>query len=302
MQMGVKMDRNFKIPKEMIKGYISAGKEKVDMLVSKMIILGMMAGAFVAFGASSSSLAIHAIDNLGAAKVIAGTIFPVGLMLIIFIGGELFTGDCLMIMGYFKGEYSFNEMAVRLLLVLGSNLIGAMIVAVLVYFAGQFDMSGGALGAYTIKVAYGKVSLSFLRAFISGILCNILVCGAVLMAASAKDVAGKILAIFFPIFAFVIGGYEHCVANMYYIPAGILALGNSTYREKAMELYGYTQEQLASINYYNFFIHNIIPVALGNIVGGMVFVGLPLYYIHESRMDKTQKKEISVKTRTAMDA
>ncbi|MDD3414658.1 MAG: formate/nitrite transporter family protein [Lachnospiraceae bacterium] len=295
------MDRNFKVPKEMVEGYICAGREKVEMLVSKMIILGMMAGAFVAFGASSSSLAVHAIDNAGAAKVIAGAIFPVGLMLIIFIGGELFTGDCLMIMGHIKGEYSFNEMVARLLLVLGSNLIGAMIVAVFVYFAGQFDMSGGALGAYTIKVAYGKVSLSFLRAFISGILCNILVCGAVLMAASAKDVAGKILAIFFPIFAFVIGGYEHCVANMYYIPAGILALGNSAYREKAMELYGYTQEQLATINYYNFFVHNIIPVTLGNIVGGMVFVGLPLYYLHVSKVDKTQKKEIPVKTRTAMD-
>ena len=114
-------------------------------------------------------------------------------------------------------------------------MVGAVALAYLVYLSGQYNYTSGALGAFTIKVALGKVSLSFLPALISGILCNILVCAAVLMASTAKDIAGKSLAIFFPIMAFVVSGFEHCVANMYYIPAGIFASMNPDYVAKAKE-------------------------------------------------------------------
>ena len=189
-------------------------------------------------------------------------------------------------MGSWQKKYSYLTVVRTLACIFFSNMVGAIFIAFLVTQCGQLDYSSGALGAYTIKVAYGKANISFMKAFFSGILCNILVCVAVLMAMAAKDMTGKIFAIVFPIFAFVIGGYEHCVANMYYIPAGMMAASNETYAAKAMELYGYTAEQLASINVQNFFITNLIPVTLGNIVGGMICVALPLYYMHKHTLKK----------------
>ena len=275
-----------KSPAELVAGYVQAGVNKSSYPLPKLFILGIMAGAFIAIGGSSSSAACHAVENAGVAKTLAGIVFPVGLMMIVFIGGELFTGCTMMIMGAWQKKYSYLTVVRTLACIFFSNMVGAVFIAFLVTQCGQLDYSSGALGAYTIKVAYGKANIGFMKAFFSGILCNILVCVAVLMAMAAKDMTGKIFAIVFPIFAFVIGGYEHCVANMYYIPAGMMAASNETYAAKAMELYGYTAEQLASINIGNFFITNLIPVTLGNIVGGMVCVALPLYYMHKHTLKK----------------
>jgi formate/nitrite transporter len=246
-------------------------------------MLGVMAGAFIGIGAASASAASHAITDAGVAKVTAGIVFPIGLMMIVFIGGELFTGDTMMIMGALDKRYSVGTMLKTLLLVYFSNMVGGCLIAFLVTHCGQLDYSSGALGAFTIKVAVGKVTIPFARAFFSGILCNILVCVAVLMSMAAKDMTGKIFAIVFPIFAFVVGGYEHCVANMYYIPAGIMAAANETYAAKAAELYGYSSAQLSQLNVGNFLLANLLPVTLGNIVGGMVCVALPLYMMHKKK-------------------
>ena len=271
----------FNAPASLVQAKISEGKAKTEMPVWKILLLGIFAGMFIAFGASSSSLAIHAIENPGVAKLIAGLIFPVGLMMIVFVGGELFTGDYMMLMGNLHKKYNALSMIRVLVLVYLSNLVGSVIIAALVYFSGQLDMSAGLLGAFMIKVAYGKAALPFSRALFSGILCNILVCAAVLMAGAAKDIAGKVFAILFPIMAFVIGGYEHCVANMYYIPAGLMALSNDTYKQAAMNAYGYTEAQLAALSLKGFFINNLIPVTIGNIIGGMIFVSIPLYLLHK---------------------
>ena len=271
-------------PPQIVAANMNAAKGKTELPLLRMILLGIFAGMFIAGGASASSLAMHAISNVGLARFVAGAIFPVGLMMIVFVGGELFTGDCLMIMGCVHGKFSAGKMIKVLVVVFLSNLLGSVLFAELVNLSGQYNYSGGLLGAFTIKVAMGKVSMSFAQAFASGILCNIFVCMAVLMAMAAKDIAGKVWAIFFPILAFVVSGYEHCVANMYYIPAGIFAKANSAYASLAMESYGYTTLQLESLNWTNFVVRNLIPVTLGNIVGGMVFVGLPLYFIHAQKL------------------
>jgi len=247
---------------------------------------------FIACGASASSVAMHAISNVGLARLTAGVIFPVGLMMIVFVGGELFTGDCLMIMGCIHGEFSAEKMLRVLTVVYLGNFLGAVIPAFLVNASGQFHYSADLLGAFTIKVAMGKVTMSFGAAFVSGILCNIFVCIAVLMAAAAKDIAGKVLAIFFPIMAFVVSGYEHCVANMYYIPAGIFAAANDAYVRTAVEAYGYTAAQLESLTWGNFLAANLLPVTLGNIVGGMLFVGLPLYLIHKEKLPAPKADDV----------
>ena len=278
------MDNAFNSPLQVLDANMKAGEGKVKLPLLKCILLGIMAGAFIAFGGASSNAAVHNIADQGLLKTLAGCIFPVGLMMIVFVGGELFTGDCLMIAGVVDKRFSAVAMIKTLIIVFFSNMVGAVIIAALVYFSGLLDYTGGARGAFTIKVAYGKVTIAPFRAVCSGILCNILVCMAVLMATAAKDIAGKVWAIFFPICAFVIGGWEHCVANMFYIPAGIIVSMNDAYVAKAEELYGITADQIASNLTIGGFASNLIPVTIGNILGGMVFIALPLYAIHKSKL------------------
>lgn len=277
------MENNFNTPAQVFEANMKAGEGKVQLPLLKCILLGLMAGAFIAFGGATSSAAIHNISNQGVAKALAGTIFPVGLMMIVFVGGELFTGDCLMLAGVVDKRFSALQLIKTLIIVWLSNMAGAILIATLVYYSGLLDYTSGALGAFTIKVAYGKCTITPFKAICSGILCNILVCIAVLMATAARDIAGKVWAIFFPICAFVVGGWEHCVANMFYIPAGIIAATNDTYVAKAEELYGITAAQISASVNVGGFISDLIPVTIGNILGGMVFVALPLYVIHKKK-------------------
>ena len=272
------------LPQQIVAANMTAAKGKTTLPLLRLILLGIFAGMFIACGASASSVAMHAVSNVGLARLVAGGVFPIGLMKIVFVGGELFTGDCLMIMGCMHGKFSVWSMAKVLILVWISNLAGSVLFAAMVNASTQYNYTSGLLGAFTIKVAMGKLGMSFGVAFISGILCNFFVCIAVLMAAAAKDIAGKVWAIFFPIMAFVVSGYEHCVANMYYIPAGIFAAANDAYVKIAMDTYGYTTQQLGTLNWGSMLIRNLLPVTLGNIVGGMVFVGLPLYLIHKEKL------------------
>ncbi len=268
---------------DVLKANLSVYEDKTKMSLLGLLISGMLAGAFIAIGASSSSAAIYGISNTGLAKTLAGVIFPVGLMLVVMVGGELFTGDCLMIFDVMNRRVKVLQVVRVLLLVFIFNLMGSLIVVFLVNRSGQLDYGNGALAVSAIKTAYTKLNLGFGKAFCSGIMCNVLVCLAVLLAGTAKEAIGKIFAIFFPIWAFVIGGYEHCVANMYYIPAGLLAKHGDTYRQLALNA-GMTAEQLDSMTIGSFVADNLIPVTLGNIVGGMIFVALPLYLVHRKAL------------------
>lgn len=274
------MDKLFLSSAEVVDANIAAGKAKGSLPLAKMILLGIMAGIFIAIGGEASSLASHNIGNVGLARMVTGAVFPVGLMMIVIVGGELFTGNTMIVMAVMQKETTWGRYLRNLVTVYLSNLVGSLIIAVLTYFSGQWNYTGGALGAYTIKIAYGKATMGFSSAFCSGILCNILVCVAVLMGIAAKDIGGKILGIFFPIFAFVTSGFEHCVANMYYIPAGMLAACNPAYVDKAEELYGITRIQLNALSITGF-IRSMIPVTLGNIVGGAVLVGAVLILVNK---------------------
>ncbi len=266
-------------PKEIIEANMNGAVNKANLPLARMIVLGIMAGMFIALGGAISNTAVHDIANVGLARTLAGVIFPVGLLMIILVGGELFTGNCLMIMATMNKRIKVSGLIRNLVIVYFSNLIGSLIIDVLIFYSGNLDYTGGALGAYTIKVALGKVNITPGKAVVSGILCNFLVCMAILMAGSAKDVIGKIFATWFPIFAFVIGGFEHIVANMFYIPTGILAATNPDYVAKAEELYGITADQLSALDLGGL-LHNFIPVTIGNILGGMIFIGCTLYFIH----------------------
>ena len=266
-------------PKEIIEANMNGAVNKATLPLARMIVLGMMAGMFIALGGAISNTAVHDIANVGLARTLAGVIFPVGLLMIILVGGELFTGNCLMIMATMNKRIKVSGLIRNLIVVYFANLIGSLIIDVLIFYSGNLDYTGGAFGAYTIKVALGKVNIAPGKAVVSGILCNFLVCMAILMAGSAKDVIGKIFATWFPIFAFVIGGFEHIVANMFYIPTGILAATNPDYVAKAEELYGITADQLSALDLGGL-LHNFIPVTIGNILGCMIFIGCTLYFIH----------------------
>lgn len=268
---------------DVLKANLSVYEDKTKMSFLGLLISGMLAGAFIAIGASSSSAAIYGISNTGLAKTLAGAIFPVGLILVVMVGGELFTGDCLMIFDVMNKRVKVLQVVRVLVLVFLFNLLGSLIVVFLVNRSGQLDYGNGALAVSAIKAAYTKLNLGFGKAFCSGIMCNVLVCLAVLLAGTAKEAIGKIFAIFFPIWAFVIGGYEHCVANMYYIPAGLFAKHGDTYYQLALDA-GMTAEQLDSMTIGSFIVDNLIPVTLGNIVGGMIFVALPLYLVHRKAL------------------
>lgn len=267
---------------EVIEQNIQNGIKKTNLTTKKLILLGIVAGFFIGIGAEASSLAMHGISNVGLARTVAGAVFPIGLMLIVLLGGELFTGNCLISMAVYDKKAKLKGMIRNLTIVYISNFIGAALMAWMINNCGQLNFSDGGAGAFTIKVALGKVGIDPIQAIVSGILCNVLVCLAIFMAATAKDVAGKCIAIFFPIFVFVISGFEHCVANMYYIPAGIFAAQNSLYAAKATELYGITAEQLSGLNFGTMF-SNLIPVTIGNIIGGMVFVGLLYWYLYRKK-------------------
>lgn len=273
------MENSFYTPSEVIKSNIKSAVAKANLPLAKMILLGLTAGAFIAFGGAASSVAAHGVEDVGLARSIAGAIFPVGLMLVVFTGSELFTGNSLMIMAVIDKKITLLKMIRNLVVVYFANFVGAIIIDVLVFLSGQFDFSGGGLGAYTIKVALAKTSIAPVTAVISGILCNILVCLAIVLAGTAKDSIGRIFGIFFPIAAFVVCGFEHCVANMFYIPAGMLAATNTAYVQKAHELYGITAQQCSSLTHFAG-TESLLFVTIGNIIGGVLFVGVVLYMAH----------------------
>lgn len=268
----------FLSPKEIVEQYIAASISKTKMSVGKVLGKSIFAGMMIAMGAACSNVAAHSIDNVGVARLIAGCVFPVGLMMVILMGAELFTGDCLMAIGVADKKISFLSFVKVLVLVYLGNFVGGFLTAATMYLSGQFNYSASRLGAYTIKVALGKVSISPVQGIASGILCNILVCAAVLMAMSSKDVVGKLFASFFVIMPFVTGGFEHCVANMYYISAGIIAKFNPDYVEAAKTMYGLSDLSLLGMK--GFVINNLIPVTIGNIIGGSICVGLPMFYLN----------------------
>ena len=264
-------------------GNMNAYETKTKYKFWQLAILGMMAGAFISLGAVSSSAATFSVTSPSLAKCLAGCLFPLGLLLVVFIGAELFTGDCLMITGVMNKRISAASMIRVLVTVYVFNLVGALIVVFVCYGGGVLDLGSNALAASAIKTAYTKVNLGFLKGFCSGIMCNVLVCLAILFAGAATDSAGKVFAIFFPVWAFITSGFEHCVANMYYIPMGILAASNPAYAQAALDA-GMTQEAVSSLNVGGFITGNLIPVTLGNIVGGMLFIAIPLYLVHRNKI------------------
>lgn len=255
-----------------------AGTKKAAFSIPKMLALSILAGAFIAFASEGSNMAAFNLlaspETYGLGRCVAGVVFPTGLMLVVLAGGELFTGNTLMGVALVRGRIGLPAVLHNWFWVYIGNFIGAVFLAHMMANSGLFNSGNGLLGGVTIKIASGKVSLPFLSAFYLGIMCNWLVCLAVWIAYGAKDMAGKILGIFCPIWLFITSGFEHSVANMYYIPAGIMAKANPAWAAAS----GLPEQTLDALTWTSFAINNLVPVTLGNIVGGMGLVGLVYWF------------------------
>jgi len=232
-------------------------------------VLGILAGAYIGFGAffsMSVTFDMGPILGVGFKKLVAGAAFSIGLMMVVIAGAELYTGNSLMISSVVTGKVTWQRMSARWGVVFLTNFLGSVLLALLFYGSGLWKVSGSALGDAAVATAAAKVNLGWWEAFIRAIGCNWMVCLAVWMAMASRQVIGKLFAILFPIMGFVAIGFEHCVANMFFIPAGIFL-----HQWAGISPAG---AQLAHLTWTGFLVNNLVPVTIGNTIGGVVFVGL----------------------------
>lgn len=242
-----------------IEEFVTIGIKKSQYKWYQQISLAFIGGMFIGLAGVGSLIAAATIANPSLSKLLSSLIFPFGLLMIVLTQTELFTSNNLIIISVVEKKNSLLKMIRNLVLVYFGNALGALFIVILLYFANTFHMFNDALGKYIIGVYKAKGQLSFLNAFTSGILCNVLVCFAVWMSYSTKRVGAKLFILFFPTMLFVLSGFEHSIANFFYGPAGIassIALG------------------VESSNFWSFLIKNIVPATLGNLVGGIGIVGI----------------------------
>lgn len=267
-------------PAQMAARVEKAGITKGNMDFITMFVLAIMAGVFISFGAVFCTFVVQeSILSEGVTKLLGGFVFCIGLILVVVAGAELFTGNNLIIMAYVSRKVTLKQLIRNWIIVFLGNLAGSLIIVFLVYMSGHWTAGKAAVGVKALMIANGKVSLSFSQAFFRGILCNMLVCLAVWLCFSGRSVTDKILAILFPITAFVALGFEHSIANMYFIPAGLLIKNLPKVLEAAKTLQGAAPD-LSKLTLAGFLFNNLFPVTLGNIVGGVVFIGAIYWFVY----------------------
>ena len=256
-------------PTEIARLYVDTGVQKSKLPIGKMFALAVFAGMFIALGGFASTVAAYGQWPQSLSKLLSALVFPIGLMMVLVGGAELFTGNSLMLMPVLQKRTSLGKVLVNWAVVYIGNFIGGILIALaVVYFVatGKNALYDGDLAKTMISTAVTKSSMSFLEAFIKGILCNFMVCMAVWVSMAASDLAGKIIALYLPVALFVLCGFEHCVANMYFIPAGFFAsLATGTAIKTTI---------LSAL------INNLLPVTLGNIVGGSLITGFGYWWIY----------------------
>ena len=267
-----------KSPTEITDAYIGACQPKAESPAWRLLLLAVLAGVLVSMGAVASSSAAFTAPEVGTQRLITGAIFPIGLIMIVLLGAELFTGNALMVTAVLAKEITVGRLLRNWGIVYVGNFIGAVGLAALMAFFGQLNLGSGELAVYTAKVAAAKCQLPWANAFVLGIFCNFLVCIAIYLGNVAHEVSGKTMGVFFPVFGFCLASFEHCIANMYYIPAGIFANMVPGYAAAIAE----AGINAGVLTFPTFIVANLIPVTLGNIVGG-VAVGVIMYAAHATR-------------------
>lgn len=264
-------------PPEIAARMADTGVGKAQMAFAPKFALSVLGGAFIAIGACFANLVLTDPGvGFGLARLLAGIVFSLGLILVVLAGAELFTGNVLLTIAWASRRISTALLLRDWTIVYFGNLVGALATAGGIYLARQWTFGGGRVGATALDLATAKLEHGFVAAFFLGAFCNALVCLAVWLCVGARSTADRVLAIVPPIAAFVAMGFEHSVANMYFIPLGLL-LGADA---EALELTGRAAADLSALTWASFLWRNLLPVTLGNILGGGLMVGAVYWFIY----------------------
>ncbi len=268
------------LPSDMAAKAEQIGVRKAHMNVISMGVLAVLAGAFISMGAIFATTVVAGAGQLpyGVVRLLAGLVFSLGLILVVVGGAELFTGNNLIVMAWASGKVSTRLLLGNWVIVYVGNFIGALGTAGLMYFTGQYAFGGGAVGQAALATANAKVGLEFIQAVALGVMCNSLVCLAVWLTFSARTTTDRILAIIPPITAFVAAGFEHSIANMYFIPIALFIKAGAPL--SFWDAIGKTAADYPNLTWTNFLVNNLLPVTLGNIIGGAVLVGAVYWFVY----------------------
>lgn len=269
-------------PAKMASRMEEAGVAKAALSAPNMFALAMLAGAFIAVGAVFATIVSTGLTTaavgFGIVKLLTGLVFCLGLIAVVVAGAELFTGNNLIIMAFASGRIGIRELLRNWVIVYAGNFVGSILTAAVIFATRQYAIADGAVGANALGIANAKCSLDFAQALALGVMCNALVCLAVWLCSSARSTTDKILAIIFPITAFVAAGFEHSVANMYFIPIGLFI--KSLAGPGFWQAIGATAADYANLTWGAFLVKNLLPVTIGNVIGGAGFVGLAYWFIY----------------------
>ena len=264
------------MPPEIAQASEAVGVRKANMDIVSMVVLAGLAGAFIALGAVLFTVTVTgAGGGLGPSRLLGGVAFSLGLILVVAAGAELFTGNTLVVMAWASRKVSTTRLLRGWAIVYAGNFVGAFATVLLVLAARNFELGDHAVGGMALKIAVAKVQLGFGQAIALGILCNVLVTLAVWLSLSARSFAGKAVAVVFPITAFVAAGFEHSIANMYFIPIGLFLKEEPA----AVEASGLGSADLADLGWSEFLLANLIPVTIGNVIGGALLVGAVYWFV-----------------------
>ena len=275
------VDLNPLLPPDMASKAEDIGVKKGNMDLVSMFMLALLAGAFISMGAIFYTTVVTGITDkvgFGLTRAIGGLAFCLGLILVIVAGAELFTGNSLLVMAVASRKLPVSKLLSNWAVVYIGNFIGSILTAYFISLTLQYTAANGAVGATALKIANAKCELGPMAAFTRGIYCNALVCAAVWLSFSCRSTTDRILAILFPISAFVACGFEHCVANMYFIPVGLFIKSSA-----APEFWagiGKTAADYSFLTWANMMVKNLLPVTVGNVIGGGAFVGATYWMIY----------------------
>jgi len=268
------------LPQEIAERAEAIGVQKTRRDVVTLFALGILAGAFIALGAMFATTVLAGAQGVlpfGLSRLLAGFVFSLGLILVVLGGAELFTGNTLMVMAWAARKLSLGEMLRAWTIVYAGNFVGAVGTALLVYLSGQYLDGNGAVATVALQIGLQKAMLPYDRAFYLGILCNVLVCLAVWLSLGARSAIDKVAVIVFPVSAFVVAGFEHSVANMYFMPLALLIKWLAP--DTLWTVLGQTPANYSGLTMSRFFV-NLIPVTIGNIIGGGVLVGGVYWFVY----------------------
>jgi formate transporter len=263
------------LPAEMATRAEYLGVQKAETGILKTFALAILAGGFIAMGSVFATTTAAGTGSMpfGAAKLMTGFVFCLGLVLVVVAGAELFTGNNLIVMAWASRKVSTRKLLRNWTIVYGGNFVGSVGMAALVFLSGQYTFGGGAVGETALKIAAGKVELGFIQAVSLGTLCNTLVCLAVWLTFSARTTVDKIAAIIFPVTAFVAAGFEHSIANMYFIPFGLMI------KQFDPNFVVQSGVDVSTLTWGTFLLNNLLPVTIGNIIGGAALVSATYWAI-----------------------